>query len=94
MRKSVRILGHDYTIEVRENLGAFGKACLSRAHIYIDPDCTDEQLISTLLHEAIEMINMQLELSMDHQAICGAETGIYQFLTENGVDLTVLLEDK
>ena len=94
MKKSVRILGHDYKVIVREDLGAFGKSCLSAGQIYIDPDSTNEQLISTLIHEAIEMINAQLELGMNHQAICGIETGIYQFLTENGIDLSVLLKDK
>ena len=93
MIKSIRILGHNYKVEIREDLGAFGKSCLSDSKIYIDPNNTDEQMISTLLHEVIEMINAQLELSINHQSICGVETGIYQFLVENGIDLSVFLQE-
>ena len=87
---TLRILGHDYTVEERDDLGAFGKASLSYGRIYLAPDITPEQRTSTLLHEAVEMMNVQLELNMTHSAIYGVETGMYQFLTENGVDLSPL----
>ncbi len=87
---TLRILGHDYTVEARDDLHAFGKASLNYSKIYLDPDLINGQKISTLLHEAIEMMNAQLELNMSHSAICGIETGMYQFLTGNGVDLSPL----
>ncbi len=90
---TLRILGHDYTVEDRDDLKAFGRASLSFSKIYLDPTITRAQRMSTLLHEAIEMADAQLELNMSHAAVCGVETAMYQFLTENGVDLTPL-EDK
>ena len=89
---TLRIFGHDYIVETRNALGAFGKASLGDSRIYIDSDMTPEQRLSTILHEALEMMNMQLELGMPHAAICGIETGMYQFLTENGIDLAPLEE--
>ena len=91
MITSIRILGHDYTVEVRDALGAFAKSCYSDTRIIIDCDQVDDHKISTLLHEVIELINIQLELKMEHSQICGMETGVYQFLVENGIDLTPLL---
>lgn len=89
----MKILGHEYTLIERKELGAFGKASLSDGIMYIDTDMTDTQTISTIIHEALEMMNGQLELGMHHAAICGVETGMYQFLIDNGVDLTPLVRE-
>lgn len=88
----LRILGHDYDVLYRDDLNAFGKASIRAARLYIDPALGDEQQLSTILHEVLELIMMQMELNMDHQAVCSVETGMYQFLVENGVDLSPLLE--
>ena len=92
MRNKLRILGHDYTVKHREALNAYGKTSLADGKMFIAPDMTRAQQISTIIHEAIELIGMQLELTLEHRVVCSMETGIYQFLVENGVDLTPLLE--
>ena len=94
MRSEIKILGHIYNISMRENMRSSGKSCLVDLQIYLDEDQSDSQMIATLLHECIEMINAQLELSMEHSQICGIETGIYQVMTEAGIDLTPLVEGK
>ena len=48
MITSIRILGHDYTVEVRDALGAFAKSCYSDTRIIIDCDQVDDHKISTL----------------------------------------------
>lgn len=93
MRKSVRILGHNYSVEIRDAMSSFGKGSLSEGRIILDEEQCEGQLLSTLIHEVIELINSQLELKMAHNMICGVETGLYQFLVENGVDIKVLLDE-
>lgn len=52
----------------------------------------EAQTVSSILHEVIEAVNSQLDLNICHLGIAGLETGLYQTLTENGVDLTPLLK--
>ena len=68
-----------------------GQVRASALQIRLDAHLPRQQLESTLLHEIIEALNHALELKLEHGAIAGLEAGLYQVLTDNGVDLTPLL---
>ena len=46
---------------------------------------------STTLHEVLEAIDWRLDLKLKHETIMRLEAGLYQVLTQNGVDLSPLL---
>jgi len=48
---------------------------------------------STILHEIIEALNWRLDLNLKHETIMRLEAGLFQVLTQNGVDLAPLLGD-
>ena len=91
MKRKIRILGYEHTVEVKPRLGWAGRAVLDWQTIQIDADLCEEQLASTLIHEVIEQINRHLSLGLDEQQICGLETGIYSFLKAGGIDLGQVL---
>ncbi|HNU72888.1 MAG TPA: hypothetical protein PKL48_14390 [Thermodesulfobacteriota bacterium] len=55
-------------------------------------ETTDKQTReSTTLHEVLEALNWRLNLDLKHETIMRLEAGLYQVLTQNGVDLSPLL---
>ena len=91
----MKILGYNYTIIENgdsNTIGALGRFHEKSQEIQLASDLCDEQKLSTLIHEVLEAINYHLELDLQHRVITGLEVALYQFLTDNGVDLTSLLE--
>lgn len=91
----LNILGYTYRVMLhgtRDELGAMGKTSMAEQKIYLADNMAEDALISTLLHEILEGINSHLELNVPHPAISALEVGIYQSLTANGVDLSILKE--
>ena len=91
----INILGYTYEIKrvPRNVLGPYGKMNLNTGVISIASDISEQQRVSTMLHEIIEVINLQLRLGLEESTICGLETGIYQTLTGAGIDLSILGEE-
>lgn len=90
----MRILGYDYQI-VRDGTmddmgGAMGRCHYARLRIQIAEDCAPQQEASTLLHEILEALNAHMDLHLEHTAIMGLESGLYQVLRDAGVDLSPL----
>ena len=91
----LKILGYEYTIERREDvhsLDAFGKMNAKAQSIPIANDLAPEQQQSTLLHEIIEALSYHLDLKLKHSTIMSLESGLYQVLVDNGIDLSKLGE--
>lgn len=91
----MKILGYSYTITEdgdSNTIGALGRFHEKSQEIQIASDLCDEQKLSTIIHEVLEAINYHLGLELSHRAIIGLETALYQFLTDNGIDLSPLLE--
>ena len=89
----MKILGCNYKLEQRfsvKSLDSFGKFIGQTQEIQIANDLPKEHFESTILYEIIEAINWHLGLKLEHPTIMGLETGLYQVLTENGVDLSPL----
>ena len=91
--KAYTLLGQRLTIEEVENLGVIGRSLLDNMMVQVDSRLCEGQKLSTILHEVIELISRMLDLGLEERQIRGIEVGMYQFLTENGIDVKVLLED-
>ena len=92
---TVKILGYTYQVETVDSdaMDAMGRFQSRRQRIQIADDLAGDELLSTLLHEVIEALNYHLALNLRHAAIMALEAGLFQVLTENGVDLSPLLEN-
>jgi hypothetical protein len=94
----IKILGHKYTVDLSQKLdemkGNVGVCDLDYLIIKIANDAPSDVKTSTLLHELIEAINYHLELKLKHGQIMGLEVGLYQILSENGIDIGKILEEK
>ncbi len=89
------ILGYKYcvkAIQPRSEIGAMGRCDTDKQIIQLANDQGDDQFVSTILHEAIEAINIHLDLGIDHPTIQRVEAGLFQFLTCNGVSLQPLVD--
>ena len=87
--KKIMINGREYNVKERDNketgatsLGTFD---CRQSIIWIEKGLSDDQTLSTLIHEAIEAIDFQGELKMEHNKICVLETGIYSLITNNDI---------
>jgi hypothetical protein len=91
----MKIFGYNYTVHRDGNydkIGAMVRFLVDTQEIQIASNLTEQQAISTLLHEVIEAISYHCQLELPHPAMMTLETGLYQFLVDNGVDLSPLLE--
>lgn len=89
----MKILGYNYRIErgVRvDEMDAYGRIDRRRQIITVASDLAEDGHASTLLHEILEALNYHLELKLEHRAIMSLEAGLFQVLTDNGVDLSPL----
>ena len=92
----MNILGYNYTVTANvdaDTMGCFGRFHTKNLHIQIPVDLCAQQKISAVLHEALEALNYHLGLDLEHKIITSLEAGLYQVLTENGVDLAPLAKD-
>lgn len=90
----MKILGFDYKITEKQldDENDWGECIPWKSEININKDLSEDKKILTLIHEIIEAGNSMLELKLKHQQITGIELVIYNTLTENGIDLSSLLE--
>lgn len=90
----MKILGYNYTILFdtdSDKIGSFGRQIAKTLTIQIASDLDREQTISTVLHEIFEALNYHLQLNLTHNVVMGLEAGLYQALSDNGIDLSPLL---
>jgi len=93
----MNILGYNYTVTAdgeADIMGSYGRFH-SKQHLQIQiaSDLCAQQKMSTILHEILEALNYHLGLDLEHKIITALEAGLYQVLTENGVDLIPLAKD-
>jgi hypothetical protein len=92
----LKILGYDYKVILAPSVdaGGFHDAgnCSSLNQVIaLAPGLNDQALASTLIHEVLEALNYHLSLELDHGTIMALETGLFQVLNDNGVDISVML---
>lgn len=92
----MKILGYVYEIELgsdTDRMGAYGRCMHGQQVIQVANDLKREQEDSTILHEIIEALKYHLGIKLEHGHVMALEAGLYQALTENGVDLSPLLAE-
>lgn len=93
----MKILGYPYTVQFvgADSMdGAMGRFYARQQRIEIASNMAPDGQLSTMLHEVLEALNYHLALNLPHAKIMALEAGLYQVLSENGVDLGPLLEGK
>ena len=91
----MKILGYDYLITFCSDKMLdvpAGRVHAGLQRIILAEGDHPQQSESTLLHEIIEALDFHLEIGLDERQIKAIEAGLYQCLTENGVDLSPLLQ--
>jgi len=89
----MKIFGYLYKVECDnslEQMDAMGRLHARSLSMQIANDMSPQQIQSTILHEMIEGINYHLQLGLEHKTIMVLETGLFQVLTDNGIDLSPL----
>jgi hypothetical protein len=91
----MKILGYNYKVVADEEIdkNAAGKVSFQTQIIQICPTICDEQKVSTLLHEIIEVLNYHNGWKLEHSIIMSLEATLYQALTEGGIDLSPLAKN-
>lgn len=84
--KRVKILGYWY--EINEELAsdiieAEGKVDTHAHVIYLAKDLCNEERMSALFHEILEVVNKSYELELQHNKITTLETALYQIFLDN-----------
>lgn len=87
IKDKIKIGGFDYKYIEEENLtrdyGNLGQSCANNLTIIVDKSMPEQQKESTLIHEILEQINCNYELSLNHSQICTLETALYQVYKDN-----------
>lgn len=92
----INILGYWYDVffvPQRDMSGNLGAINTENYWIKIADEIPGSNKESTMIHEILEGVNLHLGLRLRHSTITALETGLYQSLTANGVDLSILLID-
>ena len=92
----MNILGRNYELNFEKTYNEmyrYGDFDQYKNIIRIANDIPEDEKIATVLHEIIEALNYYFELNLEHPKIMSLEAGLFQVLKENGVDLSVLLEN-
>ena len=93
MTRTLKILGHTYTIVhngASDFIGAYGRHHPEKLVIQIADDLAQGQAVSTILHEILHALDFLMKLGLDDNQVQRLESGLYQALTDNGVDLSPL----
>ena len=91
----MKILGHEYKLisTPSDQLGSYGRYLAKEQILQVASDLHRQQITTTVLHEIIEALDYHLGLNLNHDAIMSLEAGLYQTLTDNGVDLSPLIAE-
>jgi hypothetical protein len=97
-RRTVKIIGQNYTMRrdvSANNSGVMGMCNNANQEIVfpIEDDSPRDLQESVVLHEILEALDFMFELDIEHRSIQTLEAGLYQVLTDAGVDLSPLLKE-
>jgi hypothetical protein len=94
----IKIFGHNYRYIHERNLardrGAQGQSCGNSCEIIYDKSLPETSQEEALIHEIIEQINYNLELSLEHPKITCLGTSIHQVIKDNPHIFTMRLPDE
>lgn len=91
----IKILGYFYYVDqskTEDEIKALGRFIAKTQTIQLASDLSAQQAESTLLHEILEALGYHLGIEIEHKQMMALESGLYQTLKDNGVDLSVITE--
>lgn len=89
----MKILGYDYKLKCSTEMDTLGQANFKLLRIQIADGYDEQQQVSTVLHEVIECVNYHLKIGLEERDVMGLEAGLYQVLTDAGIDLSPLVKE-
>lgn len=93
-RQQLEILGKRWSLIWVPNLrGNLGRTDHDLLRIELELGYPEDRTIATLLHEALEAINRELVLDLDHDTIERLESGWFAFFKAQGIDLRPLIRE-
>jgi hypothetical protein len=81
--KKIKVGGLNYTINYVNGLADSGVSDFEKQTILINDELTDDNKLSTLLHEVIEIVNSQYNLALPHQTIQTLEASLFAVYKDN-----------
>lgn len=92
----MKILGTDFKLSIVDEMECaedVGDCSFGNHEIRIRRGINDGLEKYVLIHEAVEALNMKLELGFEHNTITAISTGITAVLLDNGVDISPLMSE-
>lgn len=91
----MKILGYNYKMnyKAKKNMYHLGENKSTSLQMNIRKKQSPQQTESTILHEMIHALSYHLKLDLEERQVMSLEAGLYQALTENGVDLSPLTKE-
>jgi len=91
----MKILGYNYKMNYKSKKDMYylGENKSISLQINIRKKQSSQQTQSTVLHEMIHALSYHLKLDLEERQVMALEAGLYQCLTENGVDLSPLTKE-
>jgi len=91
--KSVKILGHEYKINILDKYIAQSGGNTGQCNNYLNEiniagDLPQSGKNEVLLHEVLEAINYRLELRLEHHKLCVLGEVLHQVLSDNKMDFS------
>lgn len=85
--KQITVNGTVYTVSVKDRLtadrAAMGESCCNSCWISIDSAIDRQQQRRTILHEIIEILNIDNELKVHHNVISVLEAQLFQIFSND-----------
>lgn len=89
MIDKIKILGHEYTVEMNSEIQQDYEQSAQISHakcvITIGSRLVDSRREECLMHEIVEALNYHLELRLEHEKITQLGEGLYQVLKDSGL---------
>jgi hypothetical protein len=79
----IKIGGKTFIVKFIDGLGDYGSTDFDTQTILIRNGMTEENKLSTLIHEILEVLNDTYNLELKHQTIQTLEAGLFQIYQDN-----------
>ena len=83
IKNSIRILGKDYNVKYTKGLADFGSTDFNTQTILIKDEMTEDNKISSVIHEILECVNEANDLNLSHQTIQTLEASLFCIYKDN-----------
>lgn len=87
MTTTVRVQGIDYEVlldpHIAQERDSFGEYRAGRCQIALSAQSSTQQANHSFVHEVLEALNYNLNLTMDHHTLTALGAGLYQALMDN-----------